>query len=57
MGQGRLVAAGTPQTLSDSQDPYVRQFLRGEPDGPVAFQYPDTPAFQAWLAQQEGRKP
>ncbi|CAP40479.1 ABC transporter ATP-binding protein [Bordetella petrii] len=57
VGQGRLVAAGTPQTLSDSQDPYVRQFLRGEPDGPVAFQYPDTPAFQAWLAQQEGRKP
>jgi len=56
VGQGRLVAAGTPQTLSDSQDPYVKQFLRGEPDGPVAFQYPDTPAFQAWLAQQEGRK-
>jgi len=55
VGQGRLVAAGTPQTLADSQDPYVRQFLRGEPDGPVAFQYPDTPAFQAWLAQQ-GRK-
>lgn len=57
VGQGRLVAAGTPQTLSESQDPYVRQFLRGEPDGPVAFQYPDTPAFQAWLAQQQGRKP
>jgi len=56
VGQGRLVAAGTPRTLSDSQDPYVKQFLRGEPDGPVAFQYPDTPAFQAWLAQQEGRK-
>ncbi|GAB1576689.1 ABC transporter ATP-binding protein [Bordetella petrii] len=56
VGQGRLVAAGTPQTLSESQDPYVRQFLRGEPDGPVAFQYPDTPAFQAWLARQQGRK-
>ncbi|MBV7484956.1 ABC transporter ATP-binding protein [Bordetella sp. BOR01] len=55
VGQGRLVAAGTPQTLADSQDPYVKQFLRGEPDGPVAFQYPDTPAFQAWLARQ-GRK-
>ncbi|OZI82450.1 ABC transporter ATP-binding protein [Bordetella genomosp. 2] len=56
VGQGRLVAAGTPQTLSESQDPYVRQFLRGEPDGPVAFQYPATPAFQAWLARQQGRK-
>lgn len=57
VGRGRLVAAGTPQTLSGSTDPYVRQFLGGEPDGPVAFQYPDTPAFQAWLAKQEGRKP
>lgn len=54
VGQGKLVAAGSPQTLSDSQDPYVKQFLGGEPDGPVAFQYPETPAFQAWLAKQEG---
>lgn len=54
VGQGRLVVAGTPQTLSESQDPYVKQFLGGEPDGPVAFQYPETPAFQAWLAKQEG---
>lgn len=56
VGQGRLVASGTPQTLSESQDPYVQQFLGGEPDGPVAFQYPETPAFQAWLAKQEGRQ-
>lgn len=54
VGQGRLVISGSPQSLSESQDPYVRQFLRGEPDGPVAFQYPDTPAFQAWLAKQAG---
>jgi len=57
VGQGRLVAAGTPDTLSGSQDAYVRQFLDGAPDGPVAFRYPDTPAFQAWLAQQQGRNP
>ncbi|ARP88438.1 ABC transporter ATP-binding protein [Bordetella genomosp. 9] len=56
VGQGRLVAAGTPDELSASTDPYVRQFLRGEPDGPVAFHYPDTPAFDRWLAAQEGRK-
>jgi phospholipid/cholesterol/gamma-HCH transport system ATP-binding protein len=55
VGQGKLVMAGTPQALTDSADPYVQQFLRGEPDGPVAFQYPETPAFQAWLAKQEGR--
>ena len=29
---------------------------QGEPDGPVAFQYPETPAFKKWLAQQQGRK-
>ena len=45
-----------PQILSQSQDPYVQQFLKGEPDGPVAFQYPETPAFKKWLAQQQGRK-
>ncbi|WP_144629728.1 ABC transporter ATP-binding protein [Bordetella genomosp. 13] len=56
VGQGRLAASGPPQTLSESQDPYVRQFLDGAPDGPVAFRYPDTPAFQAWLAKQQGHK-
>jgi phospholipid/cholesterol/gamma-HCH transport system ATP-binding protein len=56
VGQGRLVASGSPDTLSQSDDPYVRQFLRGEPDGPVAFHYPETPAFDRWLAQHEGRK-
>src|SRR5690606_22972694 len=52
VGQGRMIMSGTPQSLSESQDPYVKQFLHGEPDGPVAFRYPDTPAFQAWLAKQ-----
>ena len=56
VGQGHLAASGSPQTLSESQDPYVRQFLDGAPDGPVAFQYPDTPAFRAWLAKQQGHK-
>ncbi len=56
VGQGKLAAAGTPETLSASQDAYVQQFLKGEPDGPVAFQYPETPAFQKWLSQQKGRK-
>ena len=38
--QGRIVAHGTPQQLSASDDPQVRQFIRGEPDGPVRFHYP-----------------
>jgi phospholipid/cholesterol/gamma-HCH transport system ATP-binding protein len=37
---GRIVAKGTPQELMDSRDPETRQFVRGEPDGPVKFHYP-----------------
>jgi phospholipid/cholesterol/gamma-HCH transport system ATP-binding protein len=37
---GRIVARGTPQELMDSMDPETRQFVRGEPDGPVKFHYP-----------------
>ncbi len=37
---GRIVAQGTPAELMDSSDPEVRQFVRGEPDGPVKFHYP-----------------
>ena len=54
LGKGSMVASGTPAELSGSQDPYVRQFLDGEPDGPVAFEYPETPAYLAWLKRQEG---
>ncbi|HEY9572953.1 MAG TPA: ABC transporter ATP-binding protein [Pusillimonas sp.] len=55
VGQGKLLANGTPAELSDSQDPYIRQFLNGEPDGPIAFHYPATPAFTKWLEQHTGR--
>ena len=41
--QGRVVAHGTPQELTASEDPQVRQFIRGEPDGPVRFHYPARP--------------
>ncbi|MBK6470686.1 MAG: ATP-binding cassette domain-containing protein [Betaproteobacteria bacterium] len=37
---GRIVAQGTPKELMDSRDPETRQFVRGEPDGPVKFHYP-----------------
>ncbi|MGB6103980.1 MAG: ATP-binding cassette domain-containing protein [Pusillimonas sp.] len=55
VGQGRLIASGTPKSLSDSQDAYVRQFLDGQPDGPIAFHYPATPAFAKWLDQRGKR--
>ena len=44
--QGRVVAYGTPKELTDSEDPQVRQFIRGEPDGPVRFHYPAQPLAQ-----------
>jgi phospholipid/cholesterol/gamma-HCH transport system ATP-binding protein len=45
--QGRVVAHGPPQVLNDSDEPEVRQFIRGEPDGPVRFHYPAPPLAQA----------
>jgi len=41
--QGKVVAHGTAKQLAESQDPEVRQFIRGEPDGPVRFHYPARP--------------
>ena len=40
---GRIVAQGRPDELMDSTDPETRQFVRGEPDGPVKFHYPAPP--------------
>ncbi len=40
---GRIVAQGTPEEMMDSREPEVRQFVRGEPDGPVKFHYPARP--------------
>ena len=37
---GRIVAQGTPAELMASSEPEVRQFVRGEPDGPIKFHYP-----------------
>ena len=32
---GEIVAEGTPDEFRCSEDPYVRQFIHGEPDGPI----------------------
>jgi phospholipid/cholesterol/gamma-HCH transport system ATP-binding protein len=37
VANGGIVFAGTPAELEASGDPLLRQFLRGEPDGPIAF--------------------
>ena len=43
---GVVIAHGRPEELNDSTDPQVRQFIRGEPDGPVKFHYPAPPLAQ-----------
>lgn len=42
---GQCIAFGTPQELRHSDNAQVRQFLNGEPDGPMAFHYP-APDYQ-----------
>jgi phospholipid/cholesterol/gamma-HCH transport system ATP-binding protein len=37
------VAHGRPDELRASTHPEVRQFIGGEPDGPVRFHYPAPP--------------
>ena len=40
MSAGKIVAQGTPADLRVSEDPYVKQFVNAQPDGPVPFHYP-----------------
>ena len=40
LGNGSLIGAGTVDELNGSEDPRVRQFMDGLPDGPVAYHYP-----------------
>lgn len=40
---GVVVAQGEVSEMINSQDPFVKQFLHAEPDGPIAFHYPSKP--------------
>lgn len=40
LSQGKIVAEGTPDEMQNSSDPYVKQFVHAERDGPVPFHYP-----------------
>ena len=35
--RGKVLAAGPPQEIRESQDPLVQQFITGSPDGPLSF--------------------
>jgi phospholipid/cholesterol/gamma-HCH transport system ATP-binding protein len=40
IANGRIAAEGEPAALRASTDPFVRQFVHAEADGPVPFHYP-----------------
>jgi phospholipid/cholesterol/gamma-HCH transport system ATP-binding protein len=40
VSNGRVIGEGTPDQVMNSESAEVRQFMRGEPDGPVPFHYP-----------------
>lgn len=42
ISEGRVVAQGDVASIKASTDPFVRQFVDGEPDGPVRFHYPSS---------------
>jgi phospholipid/cholesterol/gamma-HCH transport system ATP-binding protein len=39
LADGAVVAQGTTEEVKNSTDPFVKQFIRGLPDGPVPFHY------------------
>ena len=43
IAEGRLMGEGTPEELLASEDPYLQQFLKALPDGPVRFHFPAKP--------------
>jgi phospholipid/cholesterol/gamma-HCH transport system ATP-binding protein len=40
IANGKIAAHGTPEDLRKFDDPFVKQFLHAQPDGPVPFHYP-----------------
>ena len=48
VSDGRIVAQGTPDEVRASRDPFVRQFVDGQADGPVPFHVAATPLAAAF---------
>ena len=40
LSKGKMIAHGTPAQMRASNDPMVQQFVKGDADGPVAYQHP-----------------
>ena len=53
IADGKLMGEGTPDEMLASSDPYLNQFLKALPDGPVRFHFPAPPIAEE-LRLQEG---
>ncbi len=40
--QGKVIAEGNPESIKQSEDPRVQQFIKGEPNGPIPFSRSQT---------------
>jgi phospholipid/cholesterol/gamma-HCH transport system ATP-binding protein len=40
LADGAIVASGSPKEIEANENPLVRQFIKGLPDGPLKFHYP-----------------
>lgn len=49
VAEGKVMGEGTPEALKASSSAFVQQFLNGYAEGPIEFQYSQTP----YLAQAE----
>jgi phospholipid/cholesterol/gamma-HCH transport system ATP-binding protein len=56
VAEGRIIAQGTPGEVRASADPFVRQFVGGEPDGPVPFHYPARALREEFAQVKPGRE-
>lgn len=43
LGEGKIMVRGTPEEIRSHQDPWVKQFINGDSDGPVPFHIPTKP--------------
>ncbi|MFL6648809.1 MAG: ATP-binding cassette domain-containing protein [Sulfurifustaceae bacterium] len=51
VGEGRIIGEGTPAELQRSSSAFVRQFMEGQPDGPVPYQHPAGDYLQDLLTE------
>ena len=57
IADGKLMGEGTPDELLASTDPYLNQFFKALPDGPVRFHFPAKPLAEELRLAKEGRGP